>query len=89
MSTVKKKPAVGDAVMNEDGTVTLTFKRPHGAPRAGVVIILSGTPHRVEKIKNKFMLVVRKMEQPKPPTLAERVKERFGRVFRPRPKAGA
>ena len=102
MSTKKKKPTLGsnDIIEQEDGSLRLNFSRPHGAARAGAVIVLGGRthhgPHRVERILNKFMVVVRKIEVPAPEPQPEPVaplKERLPAALRMligrRPKARA
>lgn len=72
MSTKKKKPTLGsnDIIEQEDGTLRLNFQRPHDARGVGAVIVLCGRkhfgPHKVERILNKFMVVARKLEVPRP-----------------------
>jgi hypothetical protein len=100
MSTKKKKPTLGsnDIIEQEDGTLRLNFSRPHGALQAGAVIVLGGGthhgPHKVERILNKFMVVVRKVEVPAPSPepvapLKERVREAARVLIGRRPKARA
>jgi hypothetical protein len=72
MSTKKKKPTLGanDIVEQADGSIRLNFSRPHGALGVGAIIVLGGGthhgPHKVERILNKFMVVVRKIGVPAP-----------------------
>lgn len=66
MSTKRKPAKIVDAAENEDGSVRLTFTRPHGALGPGAVIVLHNGPHRVIRIHNKFMVTVEKMEVPAP-----------------------
>lgn len=100
MSTKKKKPTLGsnDIIEQPDGSLRLNFSRPHGALQAGAVIVLGGRthhgPHRVERILNKFMVVVRKIEvpatEPEPAApLRKRLPEALRVLIGRRPKAGA
>lgn len=66
MSTKKKQPKICDAFIQDDGSVRLTFTRPHGAYKIGAILVLHNGPHRVIQIHNKFMATAVKVETPQP-----------------------